>query len=177
MKKYLVLFLSALIVLVLVAGCSDKPGDAPQTDTPTVSEDLNEGSVKTDLKGKLYEAEKFTIIAPKGWEVLEFTDADGFQLYKSSGEAIQVQYAGYNQGDGAAKQDVEQFAKNYDGTEAIEIEMLGKNFWVTYYEFSGDEQALYARIEDGVKLSIQTVKGNYENNEEYRAILDSIVFK
>ena len=86
-------------------------------------------------------------------------------------------FAGYNQNEAAAKNEAEGFARDKSGTEPVEVEMLGKKLWVTTFEFGGAEQTYYGCIEDGVKLTIQTTKGNYENNEEYASILDTIVFK
>lgn len=184
MKRALILFLGVLLIVALVLGCSNKSGDVPKADTPTKSEEPKEAPAASPeapaastLAGELCEAEKFTIIAPDGWKILEFPNAEGYQLYKSSGEAIQVLFAGSNQNEAAAKNEAERFAETESGTEPVEIEMLGKKFWVTTFEFGGAEQTYYGCIEDGVKLTIQTTKGNYENNAEYASILDTIVFK
>ena len=186
MKKNLILFMIMLLILALVTGCLGKFDDTPKTDVPGAAQQSGEkpgeetgedSSSAGNLEGELCEAEGFTIIAPKGWDILKLSASDGYQLYRSGGEAIQVQFAGSNQKDDKAQRDAERFAENYEGTEPVEIEMLGKKFWTTEYEYGGQTQTFYARMEDGVQLSIQTIEGNYENNEEFKAILDSIVFK
>ena len=185
MKRIAALFLGIIFILVLISGCSGKSGDAPKADTPAVQEvqeepsgaEVKEEPAGASLEGELCETERFSIIAPKEWKVLELPPSAGFQLYKSSGEAIQVQYTGSNQNDEAAKREAERFAKDKSGTEPVEVEILGKKFWATTFEYDGAEQAFYGRMEDGVMLSIQTSKGNYENTKEYADIINSIVFK
>ncbi|NLC96631.1 MAG: hypothetical protein GX675_03570 [Erysipelotrichaceae bacterium] len=185
MKKILILILSTLFILSITTGCSNKSDNQAYTDSSfeTIDEEAIEESTSSEdssaetIQGVLCEAERFTIIAPEGWKILELTAAGGFQLYKSSGEVIQIQYTGINQHDEAAKNEIIYFAESKDGTDPVEIQMLGKDFWTTDYLYNGENQTMYARMEDGVKLTIQTAKGNYDNNEEFKAILDTIVFK
>ncbi len=183
MKKSLILIFCLMIILGAVSGCSaplfglfDIDINA-KTGRETTTNGLGDVSKTEKIEGILCEGERFSVLAPKDWEIMEMTYSDGFQLYKLSGEVIQIQYAGYNQRDDAAQKDVESFASRYSGTEPKEVEMLGKTFWMTIYEFNGAEQTLYARMEDGVKLTIQTAKGNYENNAAFRAIIDTVEFK
>lgn len=182
MKKNLILFMIILLILASVTGCLGKSKDTSKTDVPGATQQPGEKPGEDspsagNLEGELCEAEKFTIIAPKGWNILDLSVLGGYQLYRSGGEVIQVEFGGSNQRDAKAQNDVERFAEDYKGTEPVEIEMLGKKFWTTNYEYDGQNQTFYSRMEDGAQLSIQTIKGNYENNEEFKAILDSIVFK
>jgi hypothetical protein len=180
MKKIgILLFVMALFLLG--SGCS---GDSSVKTTATQTPSAETGSTAqasepaapetASLQGETYSADKFSIIVPAGWEVM---DVDGgVQLYKSSGEIIEVHFRGENQSEDHAKQQVEENASTYSGTEPKETELMGKKYWTTTFTASGVEQTSYLRMEDGVMLSIKCAKGNYESDPEYAAILDSIVF-
>ena len=101
----------------------------------------------------------------------------GVQLYKMSGEIIEVHFRGENQNEDHAKQQVEVSANQYSGTTPAEVTLLGKTFWTSTFTVSNVEQTSYLRIENGKLLSIKCAKGNYESTPEYAAIIDSIVFK
>ncbi|HZK29535.1 MAG TPA: hypothetical protein VFD19_04890, partial [Clostridia bacterium] len=96
----------------------------------------------------IHDAERFTIVVPKDWEVMDVEG--GVQLYKMSGEVIEVHYRGSNQIAEAAKQQAEFLANMYKGTEPKEVELLGKKFWMTSFTAGGQDQTSYLRMEDGV---------------------------
>lgn len=179
MKK-IGIYLFTLSLFLLISGCSDNSGGEPSaagtpTGSPEASPQVSEAAAPEagSLEGDPYSAEKFTITVPDGWEVM---DVDGgVQLYKMSGEIIEVHFRGENQGEDHAKQQAESNASMYSGTTPEEVELLGKMFWATTFTASGVEQTSYLRMEDGVLLSIKCAKGNYET-PDYAAIIDSIVF-
>jgi hypothetical protein len=167
MKKMgLVLF--AAILLFAFSGCSG--GSTPTATTAPTAE-----STPQPLAGVSFETDKFTVTVPSGWESMAVDG--GVQLYKLSGEIIEVHFRGENQTEESAKQQIESNATNYSGTIPAEVTILGKSFWTTTFTASGVEQTSYLRIENGMLLSIKCAKGNYETNPEYAAIIDSIVFK
>ncbi|MFH1513066.1 MAG: hypothetical protein ABIG45_06900 [Bacillota bacterium] len=167
MKK-ISLMLFALTLLVLLSGCSG--GTAPAATTAPAAE-----AAPQALAGVTFEAEKFSVTVPEGWESMAVDG--GVQLYKMSGEIIEVHFRGENQTDDSAKQQAESNASAYSGTTPAEVTLLGKTFWATTFTAAGVEQTSYLRIENGVLLSIKCAKGNYETTPEYAAIIDSIVFK
>jgi hypothetical protein len=165
-----------LALFLLVSGCSGKTagntgaaasGAGTQAAEPVASE-------APALKGEVHKADKFSITVPKGWEVMDVEG--GVQLYKMSGEIIEVHYRGSNQTEDSAKQQAESNASLYSGTTPQEVELLGKKFWATTFTASGVKQTSYLRIEDGVMLSIKCAGPNFETSSEFKAILDSIVF-
>ena len=167
MKKMATVTLS-LLLLLLLAGCSG--GTAPAATAPPAAE-----ATPQALEGETFTAEKFTVTVPKGWEAMAVDG--GVQLYKMSGEIIEVHFRGSGQSEDHAKQQAESNASTYAGTAPAEVTLLGKTFWATTFTASGVEQTSYLRMEDGVLLSIKCAKGNYETTPEYAAIIDSIVFK
>lgn len=173
MKKIGVLILT-LSLFLFVSACSGNSGKNTSTASEASTQVSEAAAPKTDLlEGEAYSAERFIIIVPKGWEAM---DVDGgVQLYKMSGEMIEVHFRGENQGDDHAKQQAESNAGMYSGTTPTEVELLDKTFWATTFTVSGVEQTSYLRIEGGVMLSIKCAKGNYET-PDYAAIIDSIVF-
>lgn len=179
MKKTGILLLT-LSLFLFISGCSgNSDGQQSAAPTPSGSPEASPQVSETtapengSLEGETYSAEKFSITVPEGWEAM---DVDGgVQLYKMSGEIIEVHFRGKNQGEDHAKQQAESNASMYSGTTPKEVELLGKTFWATTFTASGVEQTSYLRIEDGVMLSIKCAKGNYET-PEYAAIIDSIVF-
>lgn len=167
MKRLATVFLSLLLMLLL-AGCSGST--TPAATAPPAAEVTPQA-----LAGETFTADKFTITVPEGWESMAVDG--GVQLYKMSGEIIEVHFRGENQSEDSAKQQAQSNASAYSGTEPAEVTLLGKTFWTTTFTASGVEQTSYLRIENGVLLSIKCAKGNYETTPEYAAILDSIVFQ
>lgn len=168
MKKSIALIVVILICVLTLTSCSDKTDDEKSTkagDTTTVA-----------LSSNKVEAEKFSLLVPDGWEKM---DVDGgFQLYKQSGEIVEVHFRGFNQGETHAKLQVEQQAKSYDGTPAKEIDLLGEKFWNTRYTLNGVDQVFNARIDNGgVMISIKYGGPNLDSNAEYMTIVNSIEFK
>lgn len=175
MKKVIVLLLVMALLTVSFTACAGgkedtttKPGE---TQAPTAA----------PVDGEVFEAENFTIVVPTGWEHMEVDG--GIQIYKMSGEVLEVHYRGFNQGVTHAKLQVEGAAKA-DGSEVKEVEFLGKTFWYTAYMLNGKPQVFYALIEDairngeektGVMLSIKYA--GFEDASVAEAMLKTIVWK
>ncbi|NLC96632.1 MAG: hypothetical protein GX675_03575 [Erysipelotrichaceae bacterium] len=177
MNRFIILFLILLFVLVNISACSSKSNENLVVDDFTATEILQEElSIEIDITEDLYETDKFLIIVPSDWSVMEIDG--GFRIYKSNLELIQIQYVGFNQGETHAMLQAKQLSKNSEGTGPEEIEILNKIFWHTTYLNGDIEAGYYARIEEGgIMLTIQTMKGTYETNKEYTKILDTVVFK
>ncbi|NLX93353.1 MAG: hypothetical protein GXZ02_05750 [Clostridiales bacterium] len=168
MKKSIALIVAILICVLTLTSCSDKTDDEKSTkagDTTTVA-----------LSGTKVETEKFSLLVPDGWEKM---DVDGgLQLYKMSGEVVEVHFRGFNQGETHAKLQVEQQAKSYDGTPAKEIDLLGEKFWSTRYTLNGVDQVLNASMDDeGIMISIKYGGPKLDTNPGYMTIVNSIEFK
>ncbi len=185
MKKILLIVVAASLLIIAAVGCASQPSNETnsvmpegvdgQTAALTENEVIDAEESGAMLEGTSYESDSFSIIVPDGWEVM---DVDGgVQLYKTSGEIIEVHYRGSNQGDDHAKQQVENLYEQYSGTTPVETELLGKTFWKTTFTTSGVYQTSYMRMENGEMLSVKLAGANHENDPEFEAIVNSVVFK
>lgn len=166
MKKTLALIFAVTMLMLTFAGCGGNTEDKTTKADETTAAAVDGTKIETD---------KFSIVVPDGWEKM---DVDGgFQIYKASGEVVQVSFAGFNQGETHAKLQVEGQVKTYGGTPATEIELLGKTFWNTTYTANGVKQVFNACIEDGVMISVKYGGPNLDTNPEYMDIVNSIIWK
>lgn len=173
MKKVSILMVFALLVFLFVGCTNTSPDDKIETDQ------------ETNYSGSTVETENFSILVPDDWEYMDIDG--GLQLYKNSGEVIEVDYRGFNQGENHAKLQVENSAKNYDGTTPEEVSFLGKTLWRTEYTFSDKPQVFYATIEDGilkdgekkdgVMLSIKYTLNPTDESIASEEILETLIWK
>jgi hypothetical protein len=178
MKKMLVVLTVVALLAVSLAACGGGGDGAP---------DENGGSapVAAAYAGETFETDNFSIVVPDGWEYMEVDG--GLQIYKASGEVLEVHYRGFNQGENHGKLQVESIAGSYGGTEVQEVELLGKTFWYTEYTANNKPQVFYALIEDGamrdgeekngVMLSIKYAGDLTEASPTFDDILGTIVWK
>jgi hypothetical protein len=164
MKKVTALIFAILLCTVTLTSCSKKTEDVKPDDTTAV--------VVADV---VVETDDFSIVVPDGWEQMEVDG--GFQLYKMSGEVVEVRFLGFNQGETHAQLQVEQQAESYGGTEAKEIELRGKTFWNTRYTLNGVDQIFDVCIEDGVMISVKYAGPGLDTNPEYMEVINSVQFK
>jgi len=167
MKKTLALILAAMFILFAFAACGGEKDDKATKAGDT--------TMAAAVDGTKIETAKFSIVVPKGWEKMDVEG--GFQLYKASGEMVQVSFAGFNQGETHAKLQVEGQVKAYGGTPAKESDLLGKKFWNTTFTTNGVKQVFNACIEDGVMISVKYGGPNLDTNADYMKIVNSIVWK
>lgn len=163
--------------LLLITSCS-KGASTQATATPATTATAAPASAGADnaaLKGEVYKTDRFSITVPDGWEKMDVQG--GVQLYKMSGEIIEVHYRGENQSEDHAKQQAESVASQYGGTDPKEVELLGKTFWTTTYTASGVKQTSYLRMENGEMLSVKCAGANHETDPVFAAILQSIEFE
>jgi hypothetical protein len=175
MKKYLACITALSLSLMLLAGCG-APGVTPAGSSAAASAKPAEATAAPKAQGTLFETDKFSLMVPEGWEKM---DVDGgVQLYKTSGEVIEVHFRGSNMNQDEAQRQVESTASQYNGTAAKEVDFLGRKFWTTSFTSgAGVPQVTYLAIEDGVMLSVKAGGPAYDTNPEFQAILESIVFK
>lgn len=183
MKRSLSLVFAILLILTLFAGCGDKKEDTGETTAAGTGAD--DTTAAPAINGTLFETDNFSVIVPDGWEKM---DVDGgFQLYKMSGEIIEIHFRGFNQGETQAKLQVESSAKGLNGTTPVEEEFLGKTFWKTVYTANSVSQVFYACMvdgafrdgakQDGVMLSVKYGGPGYDTNPEFMNILNTVVWK
>lgn len=168
MKRYLSLALAILIFVPALTSCSGRADEKEGTKAgDTTVAILSETKVETD---------RFSLVFPDDWGKVNVDG--GFQLYKESGEVIEVHFRGSNQDEMHAKKQIEERAELNKGTPAKENDLLGKKFWSTRYILNGVDQVINARIDDeGVMISIIYAGPNLDGNATYMDIINSIRFK
>lgn len=177
MKKSLILTVIFVVLLVMLSGCAGKAAGQtaaanPQTTSPGSAEP---SAATSSLAGELYESDKFTITVANGWEAMDIDG--GVQIYKMSGEAVQVYFRGSNMSETEPKTQAESQAKQYNGTDPQEVERWGKSWWTTTYTAMDMEQLKYLRIEAGQLVSVSAAGQDIAGNPDIQGMLESIVFK
>ena len=173
MKKIAVLMGVTMLVFFMVA-C-----------TNTSQPEKVDSGPEASYAGQTVETENFSILVPDDWQYMEVDG--GLQLYKNSGEIIEVHYRGFNQGATHAKLQVENMAKNNKGSTPEEISFLGKTLWHTEFTAADKAQVFNAGIEDGilkdgekkdgVMLSIKYTINPADQSPTAEEILSTIVWK
>ncbi len=171
MKKSSLLLTMFLLLISLLTGCGSS-SKASTSQPPSASQ---AEETKNAPAGDKYDNDKFSLIVPAGWITMEIDG--GIQLFKTTGEVFELHFRGYNLNDSEAKTQVESLAKQYDGTEVKETDLLGKRFWSTTYTASDVPQTANLLVENGVLLTIMYGGPEYESNPDFQAIIDSVVFK
>ena len=167
-KKIIALIVAIFICVLTLTSCSGK-ADGKSTAT------ADETTVAATLGTKV-ETDKFSVVVPDGWQKMDVNG--GFQLYKDSGEIVEVHFRGFNQAQSRAKDVVEQQATANNGSPAKEIDLLGKKFWNTRYTLNGVDQVLNASMDDeGIMISIKYGGPKLDTNPGYMTIVNSIEFK
>lgn len=178
MKKYLVISIILLSLLIVFSGCAGNPAgqtEPPKTEAAPSDSAAQSAAAAGSIKGELYEADKFSIIVSEGWEVMDIDG--GVQIYKMSGEAVQIYIRGSNMSETEPKTQAESQAKQYNGTSPQEVERWGKSWWTTTYTAMDMEQLKYLRIEAGQLVSVAAAAKDIENNSDILGMLESITFK
>jgi hypothetical protein len=168
----LLILVLAMIALMLLPGCgsddsaapSESGGDAPEpaADQPAIS-------------GDRHETDNVSMIIADGWEVMDIDG--GIQAYKGMSRAVEVWVRGSGMGDDSARESIENFASNYDGTDVQEMNMHGLTFYYTTFDFSGMFQTKYSAIKDGQKVEITLAGEDHLNDGDTMGMFNSIVLK
>lgn len=164
MKKSFVTAILFIFIMVLLVSCGDS-AEKPKDNDGTAS----------DVKGETISTEKFTILKIDGWEYMEVDG--GFQIYKASGEILQIQILGNNVSEEEDKALLESFANSYSGTALTQVDLLGMKFYMTSAEVSGVKQAYYSAVKNGEQVKIQATGLSYDENSDIKAMVESIEFK
>ena len=179
MKKFSFFMISMALILCL-SGCASKSSTAgttaATTKAATTATTIAESTV---LKPEKFENNQFSVIAPAGWKKNDVEG--GFRLYKRypsmSGEFYEITITGSNLAADFAKKQIEALAKKNEGTEAAEVDFLGKRFWTSSYKETGVPQVSYLCIEKGVLITVKYGGPLFESNPVFKEITDTVKFK
>lgn len=185
MGRSRVIFITCILLASMLCACTGASGvdasgagqaDEKSNDASTTTTMENTKDTSSSLvNGDMFETDRFSLTVPEGWERYDIDG--GVQLYKPSGEIIEVYVRGYNQSDDWARQQAVNMAEQYGGTEPRQVERWGKLFWNTAFTAADIPQASYLCIENGETLAVKVAGPDYENDAETQGILESIQFK
>jgi hypothetical protein len=178
MKKFLILTFIALSLLAIFSGCAGNPAgksEPPNAVAVPSGSPAQSAEAADSIEGEPFDSDKFSIIIAKDWELMDIDG--GVQLYKMSGEAVQVYFRGSNMSETEAKSQAESQAKQYGGTTPQEVEKWGNSWWTTTYTAMDLEQLKYLRIEGGQLVSVSAAAKDIESNSDIQGMLESLTFK
>ena len=138
-------------------------------------ETLEQPADESKVVGELFETDRFSIVVAEDWEVMEIDG--GVQIYKMSGEAVQIYFRGSNMSETEPQVQAESQANQYNGTTPELVERWGKTWWTTLYTAMNMEQLKYLRIENGQLVSVAAAAKDIAGNAEIQGMLESITFK
>jgi hypothetical protein len=203
-------WLSALVTILAIAGMSFGTGCGDVVNTPAETPNIIDYVKETDpelqgqtkievktvettamapetvaesnVKGVMYETEKFSILQPDGWKA---TEVSGGVVFEKDTYAMQLSVGAeppnYTEDipDAATfcKKQVEFMAKGLNGTAPEEITMFGIKFFKTSYTLDGRDQTIFYGDRNS-DIAIMAMAGkDHQNNVEIKAMLESIKFK
>lgn len=165
MKKILLLTVAVFLLFAALASCGEKAEEAGSGETTAAA--LPEGT--------LYENDRFSVTVAKGWEYMDIDG--GVQIYKMSGEVVQIYIRGSNMADTEPKSQIESQSQQYGGTAPQEVDKWGKSWWTTSYTAMEMEQLKYLRIEGGQLVSVAAAAKDVEADADIMGMLESVAFK
>lgn len=184
MQRKIALLVACILLAAALGACKGTDGTVPSTagtraaaDTEAAAEEVAEEgeALQPSIEGETFETDRLSVTVPTGWESVAIDG--GVQLYKQSGEIVEVYIRGYNQSGDWARQQAQSMADMYDGTEPRQVDKWGKTFWNTAFTAAGISQASYLCIENGETVAVKVAGPDYENDAETLGILESIRFK
>jgi hypothetical protein len=188
-KKWSLVAVMIVVIagMVFMAGCGGSKTESASTtasgggevkataveagETTAAAEETKAAS---NVKGETYDTEKFSILAPEGWEKMDIPG--GVQLYKGN-DIMQVSVSGSNVTEAEDKALLEDMSKQYNGTALEEVTMFGVKFFKTSYTANGSDQTMYSGVRNGEQVKIQMSGKDHQNNEAIIAMLESISLK
>ncbi len=169
-----VLLVFVLVAMMMVAGCGGSGKEAPAAADTGSGAAEEPASTIPPVQGELHETERVSMIIADGWSVMDIQG--GLQAYKGN-NAVEVSVRGSGMSDDAAKIAVEKLQEDYDGTDIMELEAYGLNFYKTTFVFSGTDQTKMIAMKDGEQYSITMVGADHLSDDIILGMVDSIIFK
>jgi hypothetical protein len=128
------------------------------------------------VKGKIWENEKFSILVPDGWET---KDMEGGVQLLTMDEVFHmvVEITRNNVTEAEIKAELEEIVKSQNASPIEEVTMLGVKFFKTNLITENLDQTAYIGVRNGEKVAILLVGKDHKNNEEMKAMMESIKFK
>jgi len=170
MKKWCFVIIVAVVIVSMlnVTGCEEAKETIAESNA-TVAESI--------LKGEVYENSKFSITVPAGWIKSYETESSVWLNTEDEVFGIVVEISRNNVTEADIKAEVEELIKSKNGTPLKEATMLGIKFFTTSVIDGTLDQTAYIGVRNGERVSIILAGKDHKNNNEMKAILESIKFK
>ncbi len=169
MKKTIALIIT-MFLIVMIAGCNSVSVTKPVDTTEPTPEPTAE------IKGEVYETEKFSLTVVTGWEKMDITG--GIQIYKAlTGEILQVQVIGHNVTEAEDKALLEALASTKNGTPLELLDLLGMKFYKTTFTASAVEQTYFSGVRNGEQVKIQITGKDFQDNKDINAMFNTLKLK
>jgi hypothetical protein len=169
-KKWcsVIVVITAITSMFLMAGCEEAKETLTESKA-TVAESI--------IKGETYENSKFSITVPDGWVISYKTDNSVWLNTKDEVFGLIVEVSGNNVTEAGIKTEVEELIKSKNGTPLEETTVLGIKFFKTSVVDGSLDQTAYVGVRNSEKVSIILAGKEHENNNEMKAMMESIKFK
>lgn len=118
--------------------------------------------------------EKFLITTAEGW--IRTDIPNGVHLFKPNGDMLQIQVLADFVSDAEDKALLQDLAKKYNGSPLEEVDMMDIKFYKTTYSAYGKEMTFYSGVRHGEQVKIQISGKSYQENDDIKAMLESVVF-
>jgi len=140
------------------------------------------------VKGAIYETEMFSILVPDWWETKDLSTEGAVAVVITKGEdhmQLGVYLAPYYTdkypdtatAEAYSKDLIENTVEQQNGTAVEEVTMFDVTFFKTSFTANGMYQTSFAGEKNGKAFSIITDGKDHQDNEEIKAMLESIEFK
>jgi len=160
--------------IFFMASCTGTPPGPASSNTSGGNESKETDAVSEVKGGKLYETQKFFILWPDLWDVVDVPD--GVQVYTASNTVLMTVSAS-TATEAEVKTQVEDMAKQNSGTPLEEVTMFGVKLFRTSFTSDDKDQTIYSGITNGEQVTIKIVGKDNQNNETIKAMLESIKLK
>ncbi len=175
--KRLCIIIAAIITITLMAslaGCTGTPPGSPSSNASSENAAKETAAALEVEGGKMYETQKFFILWPDLWDVVDVPD--GVQVYTSSNTVLMtISVSAATEAE--VKTQIEDMAKQNNGTPLEEVTMFSVKLFKTSFTSDEKDQTLYSGITNGEQVTIKIVGKDNQNNEIIKAMLESIKLK
>jgi hypothetical protein len=179
---FIVVAIVAIACMFLMAGCEEAKETVVDTKETVVEskEIVTESKVtlaESTIKGEIYENSKFSITVPDGWIISYKTDNSVWLNTKDEVFGMIIEISRNDVTEADIKSEVEELIKSKNGTPLEESMMLGIKFFDTSVIDGSLDQTAYIGVRNGERVSIVLAGKDHKNNDEMKAMMESIKFK
>ena len=172
---FVVATIIAIAGMFLMAGCEEAKETVAET--KVTAAEAKETVAESMIKGETYENSKFSITVPEGWVIAYKTESSVWLNTKDEVFGIIVEISRNNVTEAEIKAEVEELIKSKNGTPLEEVTMLGVKFFITSVVDGSLDQTAYLGVRNGERVSIVLAGKDHKNNDEMKAMMESIKFK